>query len=136
MFSGARFKVTVPKLSTVFTFSLSGLKVPRKGEQGENAKEAEELSNAALLYARDKLHQLEVTIEVNGVDQGGNFNGHLFLGKKVCYKLLKISYFITYINLFVELLPRSLGERICQITLPQRWEIEGVQRIRHCWGEC
>lgn len=79
VFSGARFKVTVPKQSTVFIFALSGLKVPRKGD-GE--ADSEEISNNALSFAKDKLHQLEVTVEVNGVDQGGNFNGHLLLGKK------------------------------------------------------
>jgi staphylococcal nuclease domain-containing protein 1 len=75
VFSGARFKVTVPKQTCVFMFALSGLRVPKR-------EDGEELSNAALTYSRERLHQIEVTIEVDGLDKGGNFVGSLHVGKK------------------------------------------------------
>lgn len=87
MFSGARYKVTVPKQSAIFMFALSGLRVPKR-EDGKDGwwlqpKEAKELSDAALRFSREKLNQLEVNIEVDGLDKGGNFVGSLSLGKKV-----------------------------------------------------
>lgn len=78
VFSGARFKVTVPKQSAVFMFTLSGIRVPKRGESAEN----DELSNQALFFSRERLHQLEVTIEVETMDKGGNFVGSLYTANK------------------------------------------------------
>lgn len=74
VFSGGRYKLSVPSQSCIIFFSLSGAKVPKR-------EESEEISNEALIWARSKLHQREVSITVDGVDKGGNFVGELFIGK-------------------------------------------------------
>jgi hypothetical protein len=89
VFSGARYKVTVAKQTAVFMFALSGIRVPKRDEKPDaggwwlQKGEGDELSNAALNFSRERLHQTEVTIEIDGLDKGGNFVGTLLQGKKV-----------------------------------------------------
>jgi staphylococcal nuclease domain-containing protein 1 len=78
VFSGSRYKLYVPKETCVVFFSLSGVKVPKRGENAEN----DELSNAALAFARERLHQRDVTVDVQQIDKGGNFLGQLYYHKK------------------------------------------------------
>lgn len=71
-------------------FSLAGLRVPKRGEGGDS----DVLSNEALHFSRERLHQYEVTIEVEGLDKGGNFIGSLYTGnKKVWFVILAVQLF-------------------------------------------
>eukprot|EP01113_Clastostelium_recurvatum_P025617 TRINITY_DN3083_c0_g1_i3.p1 TRINITY_DN3083_c0_g1~~TRINITY_DN3083_c0_g1_i3.p1 ORF type:complete len:975 (+),score=300.57 TRINITY_DN3083_c0_g1_i3:47-2926(+) len=78
VFSGQRFKLFIPKETCVIFFTLTGVKVPRRGENAD----LDALSNQALQYARQRLHQRDVMVQIDNIDKGGNFLGNLFFEKR------------------------------------------------------
>ncbi|EGG14559.1 nuclease domain-containing protein [Cavenderia fasciculata] len=78
VFSGQRYKVYIPKECIVINFSLAHVRAPKRGENAEN----DELSNQALLFSRELLHQRDVQVQIDDVDKGGNFLGVLYLNNK------------------------------------------------------
>eukprot|EP01111_Echinosteliopsis_oligospora_P009258 TRINITY_DN2685_c0_g2_i5.p1 TRINITY_DN2685_c0_g2~~TRINITY_DN2685_c0_g2_i5.p1 ORF type:complete len:1028 (-),score=381.77 TRINITY_DN2685_c0_g2_i5:46-3129(-) len=92
VFSGARFKLTIPGQTCMLIFAISGLRVPRREEetQGEDDEQQQQkaapgtktISDEALAYSRERLHQRDASVEILSVDNGGNFVGNLFIGKK------------------------------------------------------
>jgi len=75
VFSAQRVKLFIEKESCLINFSLSGVRVPKRDEN-------EVLSNQALAYSREHLHQHDVSIQIEDIDKGGNFIGNLFYGNK------------------------------------------------------
>ncbi|KAF2073820.1 hypothetical protein CYY_004878 [Polysphondylium violaceum] len=75
VFSAQRVKLFVEKESCMINFSLSGVRVPKRDEN-------EVLSNQALAYSREHLHQHDVSIQIDDIDKGGNFIGNLYYGNK------------------------------------------------------
>ncbi|GAM23551.1 hypothetical protein SAMD00019534_067260 [Acytostelium subglobosum LB1] len=78
VFSAQRFKLYVPKESCLINFSLSSIRSPKRGENAE----LDLLSNQALLFSREHLHQHDVFIRIDDVDKGGNFIGTLMFNNK------------------------------------------------------
>jgi len=91
VFSGARFKLFIPKETSTFMFTLSGLRVPKREEN-------DELSNQALQFSREKLHQVEVNIEVDDVDKGGNFVGSLYTSSKKNFAVFLLEAGLSYVH--------------------------------------
>eukprot|EP01133_Synstelium_polycarpum_P017470 gene17470-20845_t len=93
VFSAGRFKIYVEKESCLINFSLSSIRVPKRGESAE----MDELSNTALLFSREALHQRDVIINIDDVDKGGNFIGTLiFANKNYALTLVEMGYASTY----------------------------------------
>jgi len=108
VFSGHRFKVTVPKENVTMIFAVSGVKAPmapRPGEApaplptagaaaasgsgatsapptgGKPSAKAEPFGAEARQFALDSLMQREVTVTVETLDRNGGALGHLWVGK-------------------------------------------------------
>jgi len=77
VYSGARFKICIPKESCIINFTLTGVRAPQK-RPDHTEPYAEEASE----FSREKLHQHDVELEVESHDKGGTFIGTLFLNKK------------------------------------------------------
>jgi len=67
-FGGHRFKVYCPKDSVAFTFALSAVRCPGRGEPG---------SDDAQAFAREHCLQRDVEVEVEDMDRNGAFLGTL-----------------------------------------------------------
>ncbi|AQK52793.1 hypothetical protein Zm00014a_002977 [Zea mays] len=72
VFSGHRFKLTIPKETCSIAFSLSGVRCPGKGEP---------YSDEAIALMRRRILQRDVEIEVEAVDRTGTFIGSLWESK-------------------------------------------------------
>ncbi|CAM0875371.1 unnamed protein product [Alopecurus aequalis] len=72
VFSGHRFKLTIPKETCSIAFSLSGVRCPGKGEP---------YSSEAIALMRTMILQHDVEIEVEAVDRVGTFIGSLWESK-------------------------------------------------------
>lgn len=72
VFSGHRFKLTIPKETCSIAFSLSGVRCPGKGEP---------YSDEAISLMRRRILQRDVEIEVEAVDRTGTFIGSLWESK-------------------------------------------------------
>ncbi|KAG8058870.1 hypothetical protein GUJ93_ZPchr0002g25384 [Zizania palustris] len=72
VFSGHRFKLTIPKETCSIAFSLSGVRCPGKDEP---------YSNEAIALMRRRILQRDVEIEVEAVDRVGTFLGSLWESK-------------------------------------------------------
>ncbi|KAM9953356.1 hypothetical protein ACTFIR_008422 [Dictyostelium discoideum] len=75
VFSAQRVKLFIEKESCMINFTMSGVRAPRRDEN-------EELSNQALGFSREHLHQHDVHIQIEDIDKGGNFIGTLMVGNK------------------------------------------------------
>jgi staphylococcal nuclease domain-containing protein 1 len=75
VFSATRLKVYLPKHMLIIPFSLSGL---QRVSEDENATLAEK----SFFWTRNKCNGREVDLEIETVDRGGNFVGHLWVNKK------------------------------------------------------
>ncbi|KAK5582502.1 hypothetical protein RB653_004087 [Dictyostelium firmibasis] len=75
VFSAQRVKLFIEKESCMINLTMSGIRAPRREEN-------EELSNQALGFSREHLHQHDVHIQIEDVDKGGNFIGTLIIGNK------------------------------------------------------
>ncbi|GJN21179.1 hypothetical protein PR202_gb08635 [Eleusine coracana subsp. coracana] len=69
VFSGHRFKLTIPKETCSIAFSFSGVRCPGKGEP---------YSDEAIALMRRRVLQRDVEIEVEAVDRTGTFLGSLW----------------------------------------------------------
>ncbi|KAG8070849.1 hypothetical protein GUJ93_ZPchr0006g46436 [Zizania palustris] len=72
VFSGHRFKLTIPKETCSIAFSFSGVRCPGKDEP---------YSNEAIALMRRRIVQRDVEIEVEAVDRTGTFLGSLWESK-------------------------------------------------------
>nr|AAP85377.1 RNA binding protein Rp120 [Oryza sativa Japonica Group]AAP85378.1 RNA binding protein Rp120 [Oryza sativa Japonica Group] len=72
VFSGHRFKLTIPKETCSIAFSFSGVRCPGKDEP---------YSNEAIALMRRRILQRDVEIEVEAVDRTGTFLGSLWESK-------------------------------------------------------
>ncbi|TVU29909.1 hypothetical protein EJB05_21500 [Eragrostis curvula] len=72
VFSGHRFKLTIPKETCSIAFSFSGVRCPGKGEP---------YSDEAIALMRRRVLQRDVEIEVEAVDRTGTFLGSLWESK-------------------------------------------------------
>ncbi|KAL6634252.1 hypothetical protein ACP70R_026923 [Stipagrostis hirtigluma subsp. patula] len=72
VFSGHRFKLTIPKETCSIAFSFSGVRCPGKGEP---------YSDEAIALMRRRILQRDVEIEVEAVDRTGTFLGSLWESK-------------------------------------------------------
>ncbi|KAL5207587.1 hypothetical protein ABZP36_032022 [Zizania latifolia] len=72
VFSGHRFKLTIPKETCSIAFSFSGVRCPGKDEP---------YSNEAIALMRRRILQRDVEIEVEAVDRVGTFLGSLWESK-------------------------------------------------------
>jgi staphylococcal nuclease domain-containing protein 1 len=77
VFSGHRFKLYVPSENCVCFFSLAAVKSP-----ASSGKTPEPYATEALNFAKSHILQHDVQIEVEGLDKGGNFLGHIFLNRR------------------------------------------------------
>ena len=80
--SGSRFRVYIPRETCVITFLLAGITCPRAARPlpgGGGTSEAEPWGDEALAYVKEMIMQLEVEIEVENIDKGGNFIGWCFV---------------------------------------------------------
>uniref|UniRef100_A0A0D3FVE8 Ribonuclease n=1 Tax=Oryza barthii TaxID=65489 RepID=A0A0D3FVE8_9ORYZ len=69
VFSGHRFKVTIPKETCTIAFALSGVRCPGRDEP---------YSDEAITMMRRRILQRNVEIEINTVDRTGTFLGSLW----------------------------------------------------------
>ncbi|KAL6650681.1 hypothetical protein ACP70R_009606 [Stipagrostis hirtigluma subsp. patula] len=69
IFSGHRFKLTIPKETSTIAFSFSGVRCPSKNEP---------YSNDAIALMRRRILQRDVEIEIEAVDKTGTFLGSLW----------------------------------------------------------
>ncbi|KAG8081814.1 hypothetical protein GUJ93_ZPchr0014g46995 [Zizania palustris] len=69
VFSGHRFKLTIPKETCTIAFSFSGVRCPGKNEP---------YSNEAIALMRRRILQRDVEIEIETVDRTGTFLGSLW----------------------------------------------------------
>uniref|UniRef100_A0A0E0KQ46 Ribonuclease n=1 Tax=Oryza punctata TaxID=4537 RepID=A0A0E0KQ46_ORYPU len=69
VFSGHRFKVTIPKETCTIAFALSGVRCPGRDEP---------YSDEAITMMRRRILQRDVEIEINTVDRTGTFLGSLW----------------------------------------------------------
>ena len=114
-------------------FALSGIRVPKRDE----GKDGEEMSNAALNFSRERLHQTEVNLEVDGLDKGGNFVGTVYTGKKVIPSLSP--HHPPSLSLTCSLLElrNHIVRKWTRVhSLPQCGEIEGLQGPTDCRRFC
>ena len=77
VFSGARFKLFVPRESILLTFALAGVKCSRAGRNESEA--GEPFGQESLYFATSKCHQRDVEVEFESVDKTGCFLGTLWL---------------------------------------------------------
>ena len=68
VFSGARFKIYIPKEKCFVFFALSGLRCPARSRK---SRAGEPLAEEAYKYSRMNLSQRDVKIEVEDCDNGG-----------------------------------------------------------------
>eukprot|EP01132_Coremiostelium_polycephalum_P009023 gene9023-11053_t len=88
--SASRIKVYIERESCLINLILSGIRVPRQNEN-------EQLSNQALAFSREQLHQHDVTIQVEDIDKLGNFIGHLTINSKsFALSLIEMGYASVY----------------------------------------
>ncbi|GJN03066.1 hypothetical protein PR202_ga20469 [Eleusine coracana subsp. coracana] len=69
VFSGHRFKLTIPKETMTITFSFSGVRCPGKNEP---------YSNDAIALMRRRILQRDVEVQIETVDKTGTFLGSLW----------------------------------------------------------
>ncbi|XP_062185948.1 ribonuclease TUDOR 2-like [Phragmites australis] len=72
IFSGHRFKLTIPKENSIIAFSFSGVRCPGKNEP---------YSDDAISLMRKRILQRDVEIEIEAVDKTGTFLGSLWESK-------------------------------------------------------
>lgn len=85
IYSGTRFKIFVPKENCTVNFFVAGIKCPspqRFNPSGESVKDGEPYGEESKIYARKKLMQRDVLIEVEDMDRGGNAFGKLYIEEK------------------------------------------------------
>ena len=78
--SGSRFKLYLPKETSLITFLLSGIDCPRLGRPAIGnapAQKSDEYAEEAFLFSKSHCLQHEVKIEIEGIDKGGNFIGQM-----------------------------------------------------------
>merc|ERR1719210_2747098 len=75
--SGSRFRIYIPRETSVITFLLAGITCPRASRPG--ISDAEPFGDEALTFIKDMIMQREVEIEVESIDKGGNFIGWCFI---------------------------------------------------------
>eukprot|EP00475_Leptophrys_vorax_P017560 TRINITY_DN2419_c0_g1_i1.p1 TRINITY_DN2419_c0_g1~~TRINITY_DN2419_c0_g1_i1.p1 ORF type:complete len:990 (-),score=358.13 TRINITY_DN2419_c0_g1_i1:152-3121(-) len=78
VFGGNRFKILVPAENIMISFALSGIRCPLLGR---SEKEAEPFGLEAARFAKERVLQHDVSIEVESLDKGGNFLGNLLYGR-------------------------------------------------------
>uniref|UniRef100_A0A7S3GBZ8 Uncharacterized protein n=1 Tax=Palpitomonas bilix TaxID=652834 RepID=A0A7S3GBZ8_9EUKA len=77
--SSTRVKVYVPKENCMVVVAMAGVQCP-SGPRGDS--KGDPFGAEALAFAKDKLHQRDVTIEFDQVDKSGAFIGTVYVNKK------------------------------------------------------
>ena len=75
--SGSRFKVYLPKETSMFTLVLAGISAPRTGRNGEAG---EPWAEEAHTFVKERCLQRDVEVLVDAQDKSGNMIGALFVG--------------------------------------------------------
>ncbi|KAL8424541.1 hypothetical protein Efla_005647 [Eimeria flavescens] len=88
VFNAARFRLRVPSQKLNLSFALSGIKCPQTARAaasfpgGPKERQGEPFGAEALRFARCRVLQREVIIQVEQCDRGGNFIGNLLYGQQ------------------------------------------------------
>lgn len=95
--SGSRLRLYLPKETCLITCLLSGIDCPRLGRAayGNNpAQPSDEFGEEAFQFSKSRTLQHEVKVEVEGIDKGGNFIGHIFTedGMNLSVGLIEAGY--------------------------------------------
>lgn len=83
--SGSRFRLYIPKETCLITFLLAGIQCPRgsrpmpSNANGLQMTPADPYGDEAFTFVKELIMQREVTVEVEGMDKGGNFIGWCFV---------------------------------------------------------
>eukprot|EP00127_Corallochytrium_limacisporum_P002733 Clim_evm42s136 gene=Clim_evmTU42s136 len=89
--SASRFRILLTKDNNLITLVLAGIQTPR-GARSAN-EEGEPYSKEALTYAKSLCSQMDVEVEIVGVDRGGAFMGVLSVGgQNLSIELVKAGY--------------------------------------------
>lgn len=92
--SGSRYKVRLNAHNSYIILALQGIKcLPNDA----NIKDYAEISNKALLYAKENLLQRDVELEIDTVDQRGTILGSIILAKKN-FSLNLLENGLAYVN--------------------------------------
>ncbi|KAL8273573.1 hypothetical protein Esti_002500 [Eimeria stiedai] len=87
VFNAGRFRLRIPSQNLFLSFALSGIRAPQTARNagalpgGPKERQGEPLGAEALRFARLRVLQREVFVNVEQCDRGGNFLGSLLYGQ-------------------------------------------------------
>lgn len=132
VFNAARFKLRIPSQNLSLSFVLSGIRCPQTARAavpgGPKERQAEPFGAEALQFARERVMQRDVQVQIEQCDRGGNFIGSLFYGPKrnnLAAELLEVG--------FAQTVPYSLARAGCKDLLMAA-EAKAKSSRRNLWG--
>lgn len=81
VYSGTRFKLSLPTEYFVINFSVSGIMSPSMGPRNEPDKE-KPYAKEALIFSQNNLAMREVDVQIEALDRTGAFVGQIFIGSE------------------------------------------------------
>eukprot|EP00300_Choanocystis_sp_HF-7_P021756 c20851_g1_i1.p1 GENE.c20851_g1_i1~~c20851_g1_i1.p1 ORF type:complete len:901 (-),score=236.83 c20851_g1_i1:106-2808(-) len=77
--NGGRMKVFLPKHSCLIPFALASVRVPLCARRDGSGPASEPFGDEAFSFTRNAVMQREVQLEIENIDRGGTFLGHMWL---------------------------------------------------------